>query len=382
MMQLEVLDHWPDGLAQAWDALLVTQDAPTVFSSARWLQAWVETGCAAPEAGWRLRLFVLREQGELKAACAGWLKSHSWGEFVFDQAWARAYQHHGLAYYPKLVLALPFTPVPGSRLLATDEGVRGELLWAVQDWAGQQGLSGTHLLFGSPADARAAQLADQLAHGASGWVRRQQSQFHWQRDAAWHSMDDFLGALRADKRKKILQERRRVREAGVRVDFLAGAQASPQEWAWAYRCYAQTYGERGQQPYLTPEFFQRTRSDWWLARAWLADQTIACALLVEDQGVLYGRHWGALHSVPFLHFELCYYAPLEWALQRGLHRFEGGAQGAHKLARGFMPVSTFSLHALHDPRFAAALQSFGEEEQAAVAAYEEELLAHAPFRAG
>ena len=375
-MTVEVFDHWPEGFDATWDALLAQQDAPTVFSSARWIRAWLEAGCARPETGWALRLFLLRQGGHVRAACVGWLKAHSWGEFVFDQAWARAYAHHGLNYYPKLVLALPFTPISGSRLLGEDATARAALLSAVRAWAEGQGLSGTHLLFGSPADAAAAQLAE------GSWVRRQQPQFHWRREPGWQSFDDFLAALRADKRKKILQERRRVREAGVLVDFVAGADLDSSQWAWVYRCYAQTYLERGQSPYLTPAFFARTRADWRLARAWQGGEPIACALLAEDGGVLYGRHWGALRQLPMLHFELCYYAPLEWAIQKGLARFEGGAQGAHKLARGFLPVSTFSLHGLHDARFAAALQAFGEEEQAAVAVYEEELLAHAPFRAG
>jgi predicted N-acyltransferase len=366
--------------APAWDALLARQDAPTPFMRASFLQALGRTGAACPETGWQLLWPTLWEGDTLLATAPLAIKGHSWGEFVFDQAWARAYAQHGLQYYPKAVVAVPFTPVPGSRLLAVDDAHRALLARALRDWTEAQGLSGLHLLFGSEADARALRELN--------FATREQPQFHWQRDPAWASFDDFLAAMKRDKRKKIQQERRHVRDAGVQVRVVAGEAITEADWAFFYRCYARTYALRGNPPYLPEGFFQQAFPEprggdrWVLLIAEHEGAPIAASLLAQsaDGSTVYGRHWGAVLDLPFLHFELCYYAPLAWCIANGVQCFEGGAQGEHKMARGLLPVPTQSQHWLADPRFADAVGRFAEEEQAAVAAYEAELAARSPFK--
>lgn len=372
--QLRLLTDLPEAFP-AWDVLLAAQDQPTPFMRWRYLRELVRGGSARPHTGWT-PCFALLEEGEggpLLAACPLWLKAHSWGEFVFDQSWARAYAQQGLDYYPKALVAVPFTPVPGSRLLAVDAVQRQQLARGLMAFVQQQGLSGVHLLFGSEADAAAL---DGL-----GWATREQPQFHWQRDPAWTAFDDFLAALRRDKRKKIQQERRHVREAGVSVRVLEGAQIGAADWDFFVRCYANTYAVRGQAPYLADDFFAAALDDWVLFIAEQGGERVAASLLARDGAIAYGRHWGCVREIPFVHFELCYYAPIDWCIARGIARFEGGAQGEHKMARGLLPTPTRSQHWLADARFADAVGRFSEEEQAAVAAYEAELAARSPFRA-
>ncbi|MFN7695628.1 MAG: GNAT family N-acetyltransferase [Burkholderiales bacterium] len=376
-LSLQFRDDLPDSLAPQWDALLARADAPTPFMSSRYLQALLQSEAAAPETGWVPQFACLMEGERLVAACPLWIKAHSWGEFVFDQAWARAYAQHGLRYYPKALVAVPFTPVGGSRLLAQDDASRAMLAQGLMQWTAEQGLSGLHLLFGSAADAEA--LVD------LGWATREQPQFHWQRSAHWGSFENFLADLKREKRKKIQQERRHVRDAGIRVQVQVGMEIGPEDWTFFERCYANTYAVRGQAPYLPTGFFSQALpagSDWVLLTAEQGGQRLAASLLAWDKGqaVVYGRHWGCVQEVPFLHFELCYYAPIAWCMAHGVQRFEGGAQGQHKMARGLLPAPTRSQHWLADPRFFEAVQRFAEEEQSAVAAYEEELAARSPFK--
>lgn len=358
----------------AWDALLERQDAPTPFMRWRFLRELVAGRSAVPETGWTPCFALLKQGDALLAACPLWLKAHSWGEYVFDQSWARAYAEHGLRYYPKALVAVPFTPVVGSRLLAVDDAARALLARGLMAFVEQQGLSGVHLLFGSAADEQALEGLD--------WSAREQPQFHWQREAGWNGFEDFLAALRRDKRKKIQQERRRVQEAGVTVRVQMGAEIGTADWAFFERCYAETYAVRGQPPYLQPGFFAAASEDWVLLSAEQGGQAVAASLLAWDRerGVVYGRHWGCVREIPCLHFELCYYAPIAWCLARGVQRFEGGAQGEHKMARGLLPTPTRSRHWLANARFAQAVARFTEEEQAAVADYEEALAARSPFK--
>lgn len=373
-MELRCVSDLAD-LPADWDRLLSQQDAPTPFMRRAFLQQLQAGGSAVPETGWQACFALLEGGGRLRAAAPLWIKAHSWGEFVFDQAWARAYAEHGLRYYPKGVLAVPFTPVAGSRLLAEDSVARAALAQALPALAEGLGLSGLHLLFGSAADALALQ--------GLGWAAREQPQFHWQRQAQWQDFEGFLASLRRDKRKKILQERRQVAEAGVHVHVQRGAEIGAEDWAFWARCYAATYTARGQSPYLAEDFFGACGVEWLLFSAEQGGERVAASLCAWDaeRRVLYGRHWGCLREVRCLHFELCYYAPLAWCLAAGALRFEGGAQGEHKMARGFLPEPTFSLHWLRDPRFANALRRFSEQEQAVVSAYETELEARTPFRA-
>ncbi len=376
-LTLQLLTEIPDALAPAWDALLAKSDAPTPFMSSRYLQTLVKSAAASPETGWNAQFAWLKEGELLVAACPVWIKTHSWGEFVFDQAWARAYAQHGLRYYPKAVVAVPFTPVSGSRLLARDDSSRALLAQGLMQWAAEQGLSGLHLLFGSAADAQALR--------GLGWATREQPQFHWQRAPHWVSYQDFLADLKRDKRKKIQQERRQVRDAGIVQRVQVGAEIGAEDWTFFERCYANTYAVRGQPPYLPPGFFAEALpegSDWVLLTAERGGKRLAASLLAWDRSerAVYGRHWGCVEEIPFLHFELCYYAPIAWCMEQGVQRFEGGAQGQHKMARGLLPVPTQSQHWLTDARFFEAVQRFAEEEQAAVAAYEEELVARSPFK--
>ena len=366
---------------ERWDALLAQQAQPTPFMRHAYLRALTDSGSAVARTGWRLQLFTLWDGSDLAAACTVWLKSHSRGEYVFDWAWAEAYERHGLSYYPKAVLASPFTPVPGSRLLARNAAERQALLQALIAWCEAQALPSLHLLFGD--------AADQQAGAALGLMQRQQVQFHWH-NQGWADFEAFLASLSQDKRKKIRQERRKVREAGVVFRCVGGAEASASDWAFVQRCYEQTYWEHGNPPYLQPGFFEAMRRDmpenWLLCIGEREGQPMAMSLIGlqrDAQGapqVAYGRYWGATERVDCLHFEACYYQPLAWCIAHGVQRFEGGAQGEHKMARALLPINTASLHWIAHPAFAEAIARFLEREREGVAEYLEVLGQHSPLR--
>jgi len=367
--------------AAAWNQLLEATGEPTPFMRHEYLLALHESGSTSAQAGWQAQ-FLLAEAGDsLVAACPLYLKQHSYGEYVFDWAWADAYQRTGLAYYPKLLAAVPFTPVPGARLLARDDDARRLLLQAMAQIAGDNGLSSAHLLFMTDAEARAAQ--------AEGWLLRHAVQFHWENRAPLPYADfaEFAAGLQREKRKKITQERRRVAEAGVSFRVLEGAQIDAEAWDFFYRCYTLTYRAHHSTPYLTRDFFQRMAGtmagNWLLFIAERDCRTIAASLVAIDPArrVAYGRYWGAVEHVPLLHFEACYYQPLEWCIAQGYRRFEGGAQGEHKMARGLLPVRTNSAHWLAHPRFAGAVADYLAHEGAGIDAYVDELRERNPFKA-
>ncbi|WP_111880331.1 GNAT family N-acetyltransferase [Paracidovorax anthurii] len=380
--------------ARDWDALLAAQPHPTPFMRHAYLSALDASGSAVPETGWTPVFCTLWRGGALVAACAVYAKPHSYGEYVFDHAWAQAYARHGVAYYPKAVVAVPFTPVPGARLLAVDAGARAALVRALVQWCTEAGLSSLHLLFAAPEDLEAAR--------AAGLMLRQTVQFHWRNAAPatgrpFGSFDDFLATLSQDKRKKIRQERRRVADAGVAFRWARGADIAPQDWDFFYRCYERTYWEHGNPPYLSRDFFHRMEQA--MPEAWLlfiaerGGQPIASSLIAihakntatcppdDPETVAYGRYWGALERVDCLHFEACYYQPLQWCIAHGVGRFEGGAQGEHKMARALMPVATASAHWLAHPGFAEAVDRFLEREGEGVEGYLDALRAHSPFKA-
>ncbi len=366
--------------ARAWNRLLDVQDAPTPFMRHEYLAALHTSGSALPTAGWAPQWLTLERAGELHGAAALYLKSHSYGEYVFDWAWADAYQRHGLPYYPKLLGAVPFTPVPGSRLLARDDAARDALLLGLRSLAQRAGLSSAHLLFLSEADRAACERA--------GWMLRENLQFHWtQREPTpYADFEDFRSGLQREKRKKISQERRRVTEAGVAFEVHQGAAIDESLWDFFYRCYTLTYQAHHSTPYLTRAFFSamaRTMPEHWLMFvATRGGQRIATSLIALDpeRKVAYGRYWGAIEHVPCLHFEACYYQPLAWCIANGYRRFEGGAQGEHKMARGLLPVRTWSAHWLADARFASAVEDFLAREGTGVEAYLDELNERNPFR--
>jgi predicted N-acyltransferase len=367
--------------AAEWNALLAAQAKPTPFMRHEYLHALQASGSAVPATGWKPRFVVLRDDaGRLVAASAQYLKSHSYGEYVFDWAWADAYRRHGLRYYPKALAAVPFTPVPGTRLLARDEAVRAALAQALHDAAEEDQLSSAHVLFIDEADQRALHRA--------GWLIREGVQFHWQQDAAqpMAGFGDLLSRLQRDKRKKIQQERRRVQEQGIAFSTHEGAAIGEGLWDFFYRCYTLTYEAHGNAPYLTRDFFARmaaTMPEHWLMFVGSRDgEPIATSLIAIDRPrrAAWGRYWGCTEPVPCLHFEACYYQPLGWCLANGIDRFEGGAQGEHKMARGLLPVKTFSAHWLRDQRFAQAVADFLAAEGQGIGNYVDELRERNPFK--
>ena len=378
---IRVHDH-PAGIdAAQWNALLAAQAGATPFMRHEYLSALHDSLSACADAGWRAQFLSLHEGDQLVAACPLYVKDHSYGEYVFDWAWADAYQRHGLAYYPKLLSAVPFTPVPGPRLLARDAESRVALLRGMEQYATQGGLSSAHLLFMDDADADAAR--------AAGWMMRSTVQFHWtQREAEpWADFADFLASLQREKRKKIQQERRRVVDAGVQFETLRGLEIGEADWDFFYRCYTLTYQAHRSTPYLTRDFFTRMASTmpghWLLFIASREGERIAASLIgIDDErGTAFGRYWGATEPVSCLHFEACYYQPLAWCMAHGYQRFEGGAQGEHKMARGLLPVQTHSAHWLAHPQFAQAVADFLQREGAGIDHYMDELNERVPFKA-
>ncbi len=388
--------------ANAWNGLLALQSHPTPFLRHEYLTALHESGSATPKRGWTPRFMTLWDGDTLVAACTLYLKSHSYGEYVFDWAWASAYEQHGVPYYPKATIAVPFTPVPGTRLLARDGESRALLVQAVCQWCESQGVSSVHVLFASGDDIKTS--ADE------GLMLRHTVQFHWKNEsptttaspaspdgsnaslpARYASFDDFLASLAQDKRKKIRQERRRVAEAGVTFRWSRGVDITSVDWDFFYRCYERTYLEHGNPPYLTRDFFARMAQS--MPEAWLlfiaekdghpiASSLIALGDYGTDGLVAYGRYWGALERVDCLHFEACYYQPLQWCIENGAQRFEGGAQGEHKMARALLPVQASSAHWIAHPAFAEAVERFLEREGQGVEGYLEELQGRSPFRQG
>ncbi|MGG1944553.1 GNAT family N-acetyltransferase [Trinickia sp. NRRL B-1857] len=368
--------------AREWNALVARQEQPTPFLRHEFLSALTSTQCATEDTGWGPRFVTLVDDktGALAAAAPLYVKNHSYGEYVFDWAWADAYQRNGLAYYPKLVCALPFTPVQGTRLMAVDDAARRQLAATLVALAEQSEVSSLHVLF--PTE----QEADALAQ--MGMMRRQGIQFHWLNDGYRH-FDDFLSTLEQKKRKNIRAERRKVRDAGITFRRVRGEDATDADWRLFNRCYRQTYREHFSSPYLNLDFFrtigQSMPENLLLVIAEHEGRPIASSLLVYQRdektgGTLYGRYWGALEHVPCLHFETAYYQPLEFCIEEKLAMFEGGAQGEHKMARGFMPTVTHSAHWLAHPAFADAVARFLDNEANLIHAHVDELREHDPFR--
>ena len=369
--------------AQDWNGLLARQARPTPFLRHEFLHALDAAGCARPETGWAPQFVTLwreTEDGEILAAAAPlYVKTHSYGEYVFDWAWADAYQRHGLPYYPKLLCAVPFTPVSGTRLLAEDEQARRALAATLMTFAEQAQVSSLHILY--PTETEAEVMLD------SGMMARSGVQFHWL-NAGYADFDAFLQTLEQKKRKNIRAERRRVREAGVTFRHIEGGDASEDDWRFFNRCYQQTYREHQSSPYLNLDFFKRIAAampdNLLLVIAERAGLPVASSLLVyqrePDGGTLYGRYWGAVEHIPCLHFETAYYQPLEFCITQGIATIEGGAQGEHKMARGFLPTVTHSAHWLAHPSFADAVARFLERESDGIEAYVDELRERNPFK--
>jgi len=363
--------------AAVWDAL---HDGHNPFVAHGFLCGLEATGCLRDDWGWTPLHLGLWEGETLIAAAPGYLKTNSHGEFVFDQAWAQAYAQHGLDYYPKWLCAAPYSPVTGPRLLARGEMAKRRLLEAITGFAGRSGLSSAHINFHDEADE--ALFGDDSP--GERWLLREDIQYHWRNEAGWATFEDYLGAMDRKHRRNIRQERRRVHEAGISFRIVHGDDALESDLAAMHRFYLQTFAEYGNWPALTLDFLRH------LARAMprqlvivLAERegaAIAAALCLRGGNTLYGRYWGAAEPHPGLHFETCYYQGIDYCLREGLTRFEPGAQGRHKIARGFLPTLVRSRHHVVDPRFARALRDWCAEERREVRQHLQQLRAHSPFR--
>jgi len=375
--QLKIIENLADISAADWDALA----GGDPFVSHAYLYALQESGCATAQFGWQAQFLTLWQDGRLVGAMPLYLKMNSYGEHVFDFAWADAYRQNGLRYYPKLVCTVPFTPVTGKRLLAATSAVAALLLSYALQFAKESGVSSLHCLFLDEADALEAQ--------AQGMMLRQDVQFHWQNQVGsenrgYRDFEDFLAVLSRDKRKRIRQERRKVQEAGISLQCVTGEHATAEQWAFFASCYAHTRQIHHSPPALNDDFFHRIGATMprhtLLVIASREGRMIASALNIVTDDVLYGRSWGTFEFHSGLHFEACYYQAMEFCIARKIKTFEGGAGGEHKLARGFLPVTTRSAHWLAHPQFARAVEEYLQRETDAVSEYVGELNERSPFK--
>jgi predicted N-acyltransferase len=366
----ERLDELP---AAAWDPL---HGGEHPFIAHTFLSGLEQAGCLRARWGWTPRHASLWRNGELVAAAPGYLKTNSHGEFVFDHAWANAYQRLGREYFPKWLIAVPYSPVTGPRLLARTPEDRLALIEALAAQARRDGLSSVHVNFHAD---------DEDTAFGPDWLLREDVQFHW-RNQDWPDFDAFLSALQPKKRKNLRQEREKVQRAGYRFRTVHGDEASDDDLACMHFFYCRTFADYGNQPALTLDFFRHLAKamprQLVLFLAELNGETVAGALCLRGGDRLYGRYWGSSEPVPApgLHFETCYYQGIAYCLREGLQVFEPGAQGEHKVARGFLPVATRSRHWLADPAFRAAVADWCGQERAATASYRRAVLAHSPFR--
>jgi uncharacterized protein len=349
------------------------------FLRHEFLLALEESGCVTPRTGWAAQHLIIDDvQGRPVAAMPLFRKAHSRGEFVFDFSWAGAYAQHGLKYYPKLLTAVPFTPVSGSRFLIRPDGDTAALTQALigtaRDYALSEEFSSWHILF--PSD----QVAQTL--GAAGLILRRDCQFHWF-NQNYESFDAFLATFTAEKRKKAKRERRRVAEAGIEFDTLMGGDMDARLWALVYQFYADTFHRHGHEPYLNLSFFKKIAAampnEIMFKVARIGSEPIAVAIFFVGQDALFGRYWGAGGNYHSLHFETCYYQGIAYCIDHKLARFEPGTQGEHKVPRGFVPSLTYSAHFIADPRFASAIRDYAQREARGVDHYAAAVNEHVPY---
>ena len=357
--------------ASAWNALA----GDHAGLQHAFLHALEASQCASADTGWTPHHATLWRNDTLVAAMPLYRKTHSWGEYVFDWAWAQAYEQHGLDYYPKWLCAIPFSPLPGRRLLGIDVATRSQLLHKTLAWITTGEGSSFHVLF--PGEEDTALLA------AAGLQIRHGVQFHW-RNRDYADFADFLNHLTRDKRKKIRQERQRVARAGVHFVWKTGDEINETDLDFFHHCYCLTYALRRSTPYLTRDFFARLNAtapaSVRLLIAYRDGRAVACAWFLADAQALYGRYWGAVEDISCLHFEACYYQGIDYAIRHGLSRFEGGAQGEHKLSRGLASTPITSAHWIRDARFANAIADYLRRERDGIAGYLDELDERSPFR--
>lgn len=379
-IQLRVINSLSDITESAWNDLLSPNAGP--FLKYAFLNALEKTACVGGNTGWQVaHLLVEDSDSNLLGAMPLYLKQHSYGEFVFDWAWAQAYEQNGMNYFPKALSAIPFTPVRGPRLLVSPkvdgDAIREILASGLKTLVNQNALSSAHVLF--PENDELEQFKKQ------GFMMRDSVQFHWH-NAGYGDFEGFLAALTMKRRKNIRRERAAVAQHQIQYRHIPGSIATKDDWAFFYRCYENTYIEHRSSPYLSEECIQLLGHDmpehFHLIIATLDERPIASSLLVVDQpnSKAYGRYWGAIEHIPCLHFELAYYQSIEYCINEGIEIFEGGAQGEHKMARGFLPTTIQSAHWIEDPGFSNAVKRFLEREHEGMAAYVDELEQHIPLK--
>jgi predicted N-acyltransferase len=371
-ISVELITSINEIAAADWD--LLTDGTPLL--SHAFLSALESTGCLGKGTGWSPYPLIVRQGENVVGAMPLYLKSHSYGEYVFDWAWADAYQRSGLDYYPKLLSAIPFSPITSARLLSKSAETQLLMIEALENTMLQHQLSSAHVLFPDEACAKLFESA--------GWLKRVGVQFRWQ-NKNYADFEAFLATLNHDKRKKIHQERKKIQNAGVACRWIKGAEITESDWDFFYRCYSNTYAEHHSTPYLTRAFFSEIGKSMpqniLLIVAEIDGEAIASTLNIYNQNTLYGRYWGATQFVSALHFELCYYQAQMFCIAEKIEFFEGGAQGEHKLARGFEPRPTCSYHKIAHPDFEEAIKRFLAQESLGIAAYTNELEERAPFKA-
>lgn len=376
-LSLEIITSINHVNAQDWDALLFKSDSPDVVPllSHAFLSALENSGSVSGETGWKPHQLIVKQGGKLIGAMPLYLKSHSYGEYVFDWSWAEAYARSGLNYYPKLLSAIPFSPITSSRILGNKPELAILIIEALENMMHQHHLSSAHVLF--PDDSSSDYF------DSAGWLKRVGVQFRWQ-NKNYTNFAEFLATLSHDKRKKINQERKKIQAVGIVCKWIKGQDATEKDWDFFYQCYCNTYAEHYSTPYLTRAFFSEIAhtmpQNILLIVAEVNGSAIASTLNFYNNSTLYGRYWGATQFVSGLHFELCYYQAQQFCISAKIQYFEGGAQGEHKLARGFEPRPTCSYHKIANPDFETAIKHFLIRESEGVAAYTNELEERAPFK--
>jgi uncharacterized protein len=374
---IALLDSMADIPAAQWDAMACPKGARPVdpFTTHRFLVALDRSHSTGKGTGWQPKPLILRQNGQPIAAMPLYVKSHSQGEYIFDHGWAEALDRAGGHYYPKLQSAVPFTPATGRRFLGPPE-CRTALLDTAIDITRQNGISSLHITFCTEDEAQALS-------GHDGTLHRITQQFHWE-NRGYADFDAFLADLSSRKRKMIRKEREVAQGHGLTIRALTGDQIEPRHWDAMWAFYQDTGSRKWGTPYLTRAFFdavhETMRDDVLLVLAFRGDTPVAGALNFIGRDTLYGRYWGCVEELACLHFELCYYQAIDWAIQHGLHRVEAGAQGEHKLARGYLPTPVHSLHWIADPSFRKAVARYLDHERRAVDEEIEVLTSYGPFR--
>ena len=377
--QLEILDRLSDIPCQNWNALLPKDAGP--FLRHEFLSALEETKCVGGNTGWQVAHLLLKDHDQLIGAMPLYLKQHSYGEFVFDWSWAQAYEQQGMAYFPKALCAIPFTPVQGPRILCNKNSdrqvIEERFIKGLKTLVMQNNLSSAHILFPITLEANGFKK--------NGFMLRDSVQFHWH-NQGFENFEHFLSALTMKRRKNIRREREQVARESICFRHVPGISSTLADWEFFYRCYENTYIEHRSSPYLNQAFFklwaQRMPENLHLIIAERNGSPIAASMLVVDgeNSKAYGRYWGAIEHVPCLHFETAYYQAIEYCISNKIQTFEGGAQGEHKMARGFLPTTIQSAHFIADPQFAKAVQHFLDREHQGIGAYVDELAEHSPLK--